>query len=279
MTQTINFTRKVKIELFQKTKPSAKNFDFLLGFLWAKSQLDLEKNIFLIIKDELTKEKLLAFLKELKIEHQIENSNLIIFKNQIDFQTQINNLSNFFAGFFCGGGTISDFKHTSYHLELSSYYEQFIDLVLEKLNKYNFGFQKISYRQKYLIYLKKHEKIADFLKAIEARNAYFEFEEEKIKRDFYNNINRIDNIDFSNINRIANANGRHIDNINLIFAKNLESKFSQHQLKAFEIVLANPGESLQSLSEIMIKNGIKITRSGLNHWLRKLDEVVKEFKN
>lgn len=47
-----------------------------------------------------------------------------------------------------------------------------------------------------------------------------------ISRDFFNNINRLRNIDILNINKIVNVNNKYIKNINLMYELNFENNFS-----------------------------------------------------
>ncbi|EGV00144.1 hypothetical protein MCSF7_01751 [Mycoplasmopsis columbina SF7] len=274
----MNFTLEVKNEIINKQRQLSKIEDFLKGFLYGKGLFDLNQNIIFTIKNKNIRQKIIAFLELLKKNFVQDKINILIFQHQFNLDNKIKNLSSFFAGLFCASGTISNLETSSYHLEISSFYESFIDQVIEKLNNYDFNFQKIYRKQKYVIYIKRQEKIADFLKAIEATNSFFKFEDSKIQRDYLNNINRINNIDFSNIDRIASANKKHIENIEYMYKNNLIHKFNENQLKVFQLFLENPGESLQSMVDILNDNGFNISKSGLNHWLIKLNKIVIENK-
>ncbi|WAM03177.1 hypothetical protein ONA22_05415 [Mycoplasmopsis cynos] len=92
-------------------------------------------------------------------------------------------------------------------------------------------------------------------------------------------MNRINNIDFSNLQKIANSSIKHIDNINYIFENNLMDYFNDDQLMFFRLKIENPWLSLNDLVRMQIQQSNTIvSKSGANHWLRKLDKIVKEHK-
>ncbi|QBF34562.1 DNA-binding protein WhiA [Mycoplasmopsis phocirhinis] len=271
-----NFTQLIKNEILNKKKKKNEIIEFLRGFIFANAVI--EEKIRLKISNQITRDKIIKLLQTVKIEYYLKQ-NSVIFLNKEDFDLDLIFLipNCFFAGVFIGGGTISSLERSSYHLQLSSNYEHFVDAFKTKLNEYEFGFQKIKHQGKYLIYIKKYEKISDFLKAIEAINSMFAFEDSRIKRDFDNSMNRINNVDVANIKKIVSANQKHIQNINYIIQHNLEYFFNENQLNLFKLLLQNPQESLTSLTILFTSQfNIHISKSGVNHWLKKLQKIVAQ---
>ncbi|MBU4693702.1 DNA-binding protein WhiA [Mycoplasma zalophidermidis] len=273
-----NFTQKIKNEIFSKKRNKDEISEFLRGFIFA----NCTQNEFITLKitSNETLDYILILLNFININYSLDKNQICINKNDFNLEVNFKDPASFFAGAFVGGGTISDLNKSSYHLQLSSNYEKFIDIFMNKLNEYDFGFQKIFHRKKFLIYIKKHEKISDFLKAINVIDSMFKLEDSRIKRDFDNTFNRINNIDLANLKRIVKSNQQHLKNIDYIYHNNLESCFTEKQLEFFTILKNNPDESLSKISEILLdESEIKISKSGLNHWLIKLREIVKKYKN
>ena len=78
------------------------------------------------------------------------------------------------------------------------------------------------------------------------------------------------------------------EGINIIFKENsqyildhkLQSRFKPLELEFYEFKRKNEFLSLAQLSEEFCKNkNVKITKSGLNHWLIKLRTVCEENEN
>ncbi|MCS4536983.1 MULTISPECIES: DNA-binding protein WhiA [unclassified Mycoplasma] len=270
-----SFTQLIKNEIFSKKKNKNEIIEFLRGFIFANAVID--NKIKLKISNQDTRQNIIKMLRVVKIKAELNQTVIYLDVNDFDLSFNFPIPNYFFAGVFVGGGTISGLKRSSYHLQLSSNYEKIIEGLQKKLNEYDFGFQKIKHKSKYLIYVKKYEKISDFLKAIDAIKSMFAFEDSRIKRDFDNSMNRINNVDVANIKKIVTSNQKHIQNINYLKQHNLAQYFNENQLNLFELLLQNPQESLTNLVILFTSNfDVKISKSGINHWLKKLDKIVNE---
>ncbi|MGV2392982.1 UNVERIFIED_CONTAM: DNA-binding protein WhiA [Campylobacter lari] len=270
----MSFTKEIKQEILEKKFNLKDSYAFVRGVVHSKA-LILDDVIKLRINDVLTRTTVLKLLTKIKVSHSSNNTIIKINKDEFNLIENFESPSAYFQGAFVGGGTISNLNYSSYHLQLSSNYELFIDIMMNKLNDYDFSFTKIMHKNKYLIYIKKHEKITDFLKAIIATNSLFNFMDKIINRDFENNINRLNNIDLSNIKKSVHANLKHIQNIKKVYENGLEGKFNAHQLNFFKLILENPDASLSSLATLFNeRNEKQITKSGIYHWLEKLNNKV-----
>ncbi|BAP01092.1 hypothetical protein MCAL160_0570 [Mycoplasmopsis californica HAZ160_1] len=269
-----NFTQKIKQELLAKKKTRQEISDFLRGFIFAGGNIG--EYILLKITASEVQNYILDLLASVKINFDFDG-NLIKIRNRlVDLKEIIFSPWAFFAGVFVASGSISNLDKSSYHLQISSRYEKYIDLFQSKLNEYDFGFQKIKHQNRYLIYIKKHEKISDFLKAITAIDSMFLFEDSRIQRDFDNSMNRINNVDVANIKKVVESNQKHIKNIEIMIANNLQHHFNPNQIAFYNLMHSNPEESLNSYANILSQSGIEISKSGLNHWLIKLAKIVKK---
>jgi len=121
--------------------------------------------------------------------------------------------------------------------------------------------------------LKEAEKIAAFLQVIGATNSMLKFEDIRIVRDMRNTVNGLVNCENANINKTVAAAERQIENI-----KHLQATVGLDSLpdKLREIAvlrLENPEVSLKELGD-MVPSG-PISKSGINHRLRKLNELAE----
>ena len=142
------------------------------------------------------------------------------------------------------------------------------------LNTYNLNFKLLKRKYTYVIYAKKIENICDFLKAIEVYQAYLNFEETKISRDFTNNINRLTNFDYYNQEKIAYTNSLFLDNFSYIKKHNHEDLFNKNELIFYELKEQNLDLSLSDLVFKMKEKKIHISKSSLNRYLKKLNDFV-----
>ncbi|WP_406617782.1 DNA-binding protein WhiA [Mycoplasmopsis lipophila] len=279
----INFTKTIKFEIIKNIKTLPQINEFLRGFVYSAGIEKNKNKIYLNIKSKEIKEYIIYFFKKINLNLErifINHQQYLVFdKNNFNLSEKFNHWSSFFAGVFCGGGSIKNLSSTTYHLRLSSNSKEFINFIMNKLNTYNFNFKMLEHKQHYLIYISKQEQISDFLKAIEAINSFFTFEDAKIRRDLTNNVNRINNIDICNLNKIAVSTEKHLNNINLLFSNKLEYFFNEKQIFFFQQKKKYPYESLKNLSQIINNEyDIFIPKATMNSWLIKLNNLIEEYK-
>ncbi|QGZ97699.1 DNA-binding protein WhiA [Mycoplasma sp. NEAQ87857] len=234
------------------------------SFILEKILIRMEKSNIPFFTQKKWKTKFLIDKKDFKVKNEI------VFKDRLTF---------FFAGVFCGSGNISVHDTTSYHLEISSHDYNKIMKIMDKLNYYEFNFMYLSRKNKHILYIKKLDKLLDFLSAIGAKKSWFKLQNLKIKRDFENVSNRINNIDFSNLQKIAKSSIKHNQNIDYVFEHNLLDLFNENQLVFLRIKSEKKWASLNEICLILEQeHNIFVSKSGLNHWLRKLNQIVENHK-
>ena len=130
-----------------------------------------------------------------------------------------------------------------------------------------------------MIYIKEAEKISDFLRLIRAYNGVMYYEDIRIYRDHKNMTNRLNNMEQANIERIINTCNEQIKDIEFIYEKLGKEFLDEKTLEAATYRMKYPESSLQELSEIMtLEIGKPITKSGLNHRMRKIRELANKLK-
>lgn len=180
----------------------------------------------------------------------------------------------YLRGAFLAGGSMSDPEKT-YHLEISNgSYE--LALELKKIMEtFNLKGKIIKRKGNYITYLKEGENIVDFLNIMGAHSALLELENIRILKGMRNNVNRIVNCETANLEKTVNASLRQVENIKYI-KDNLGLDILPKTLREIaEVRLNCPDASLKELGEML--NPI-LSKSGVNHRLRKLDQIAENKK-
>jgi len=182
-------------------------------------------------------------------------------------------MRSYLRGAFLATGSVNNPETSRYHLEIYSLYETHNEGIAQMMNYFHLNARTTKRRNGYIVYLKEAEKIADFLQLIGATNSMLKFEDIRIVRDMRNSVNRLVNCENANINKTVAAAERQIDNI-----KHLQATVGLDSLpeKLREIAvlrLENPEVSLKELGD-MVPSGA-ISKSGINHRLRKLNQLAE----
>ena len=173
-----------------------------------------------------------------------------------------------------GAGSLSD-PVNSYHLELVASSEEYAESLAKLIE--TFGLHpKISSRKNVLVvYLKESEQIADFLKIIGATHGLMELENIRIQKEMRNQVNRLMNCESANMNKTIDAAIRQKENIELI-ARHYGMENLNEGLRALaELRLENPEISLKELGDRMDP---PVGKSGVNHRMRKLEEIADDLR-
>lgn len=182
----------------------------------------------------------------------------------------------YLRGAFMAGGSVNNPEGSSYHLEISSMYEEHCKALVDLANEFQLNARFIERKKGFILYIKEGEKIIEFLSLIGAHQALFKFEDVRIMRDMRNSVNRIVNCETANLNKTIGAAVRQIDNIKLlqkeVGLENLPDKLRE----VAEIRLAHPDMNLKEVGELLKGT---VSKSGVNHRLRKIDELAEKIRN
>lgn len=180
---------------------------------------------------------------------------------------------SYLRGAFLAGGSVNNPESSRYHLEIYSNYEEHNEDICRLMNDFNLNARTIVRRNGYITYLKEAEKIAEFLAVIGANRAMLKFEDIRIVRDMRNSVNRLVNCETANLNKQIDASQRQIEAIRYIdTTMGLDSLPDKLRIMA-EFRRDNPDLSLGEMSELI--PGGPISKSGINHRLRKLVEIAE----
>ncbi len=189
----------------------------------------------------------------------------------------INNTSAkraYLRGCFLATGSVNSPDKSSYHLELLLHHELHAKDLIKLLAEFNINARLINREKGYIVYVKEAEKIADFLRVIEAIKAVLIFEDVRIVRDMNNSVNRIRNCDVANLNKSWSASKKQISNIQMIFKNYKRENIDEKLLEVMDLRLKYPEATLNELSEY---TGNTISKSGINHRIRKINKIADEL--
>ena len=307
----MSFSYEIKSEVARLDSVRTENITELSAIIRNSAKIDksiiitiensaIARRIFKLIKDiyditpVITVRKRYSFNKGLSYILDIKEKNEQILKDLSILDEQGNYLNipkdyiiedeeevrAYLRGLFMCVGSINDPKTSRYHLEFLVDNLKYAKFISQILNKYNLNSKVIKREKNYMIYIKEAEKIADFLRIIKSFNAVMYFEDIRIYRDHKNMTNRLNNCEQANMDKVFMTSNSQIKDIQLLETNGLLDILDEKLKEVINYRLQYPESSLQELSDIItIKTGNKITKSGLNHRLRKIKEIANRLKN
>lgn len=283
----MSFSSEIKEELSKtnnlKNKEEVK-YEFL-GYL-ISSNIAIKKNkIEYSTENEYNINRLNKLLNNLNIDYDIcVKGNLFVIKFNIENITDyINLLGNiekenikkaFIRGSFLGSGSIND-PNKKYHIEISLENKQYANILKNILKEFEITFKELERKSSYSLYSKDGEEISKFLALIGASKAVINFEEIRVIRDIRNNVNRKVNCETANLNKTVNAAVRQIEDIKFIYNSKVEDKLSDNLKEIANLRMENPDISLVELGKLLKE---PIGKSGVNHRLKKIQEIANELR-
>ncbi len=185
-------------------------------------------------------------------------------------------IRSYLRGVFLCSGSINDPKTSRYHMELLIPTPEEAVFVQQLLNIFDLNAKIINRDKGYMIYIKEAEKISDFLKIIKANKAVLYFEDIRVYHDKKNKTNRLNNCEQANIDRVIETANSQLEQIKIIEDTNSIELLDDKTQVALKYRKKYPEASLKELAEIIsIETGKTLSKSGLNHRLRKIKEIAE----
>jgi cell division protein WhiA len=183
---------------------------------------------------------------------------------------------SYLRGAFLAGGSVNNPETSSYHLEIASLYKEHNDSLCELMNKFGLNSKTLERKKGYITYLKEAEKITEYLNIVGAVNALLRFEDVRIVRDMRNSVNRLVNCETANLNKTIGASIRQVENIRYINDTVGLNVLPEKLREIAELRLHYTDVTLKELGEMV--SGGAISKSGINHRLRKIDEIAEKLR-
>lgn len=241
----------------------------VMSDLLVRRKMKLKKNNVYIVR---LKQDTMQVLEDLDI------MDGLFFKSEVSdtIMGNMQKMRSYLRGAFLASGSVNNPETSRYHLEIYSLYKEDNEGICQMMNYFDLNAKTAERRNGYITYLKEAEKISEFLVLIGATNAMLKFEDIRIVRDMRNNVNRLVNCDTANMNKTIDAATKQINNIELIKKEygldNLPPKLKE----VAEMRLNYPEMSLKELGEHLPSGAI--SKSGINHRIRKLNELAEKIR-
>ena len=316
MNERLTFTHMIKDELSQKEVSFSCAKSIIASFIKLNGNIILSKNnTRLVLRTETSstakylykllkiyyKDILVSFsyLKSMKLYKSIEylininqGTNQIFDDLKIDLledkipyhlQDKEDKIRGYFIGSFLASGSCTDPVSSNYHLEIVVNDENYANSIIKMSNKIKsakFDFKSIKRRNKYVIYLKKSDQIANFLAFINADNSCMKFEDIRMDRDFSNTTNRLMNCDSYNFKKTLENSKKQIEEIEFIDKILGIDNLQNEKLKSLcKARLTNPEANYNELAEIISSEmGTKVSKSNVNHLFIRLRKMVEDYE-
>ncbi|MFA7636265.1 MAG: DNA-binding protein WhiA [Monoglobales bacterium] len=179
----------------------------------------------------------------------------------------------FIRGAFLGGGTISD-PNKQNHLEFSTPHFGLSEQFAKLLDEFDIPSKTLKRKSKFVTYFKDNDIICDILAIMGAGRAALTLSEISISKDIANIHNRLNNSETANYEKTVAASIKQILAINLVDRK-IGIDNLPPQLR--ELALLRLQNKSMSLTELAAK--LEISKSGVNHRMRKIIQIAGELKN
>ncbi|MBS7262731.1 MAG: DNA-binding protein WhiA [Eubacteriales bacterium] len=183
---------------------------------------------------------------------------------------------SFLRGVFLGCGSVSDIRK-GYQTDLVFHQEEFARRMTDFLAEESIPSSVTKRRSHYVVYIKDSAGIERLLSAAGAGSGVLDIENQKFIRELTNNANRAVNCDTANTMRTVNASARQCAAIEKLERCRVLPELNESLRRAAEVRMEYRDASLD---ELCLYCGDGVTKSGMNHRLRRLiaiaDSVTEE---
>ena len=182
----------------------------------------------------------------------------------------------FLRGIFAACGSVTD-PNKEYHLEIVLPDSDRAAALHSFINEHGMAIKTtLRSRKNLVLYAKESELIEDFLTYIGAAAHSLEIMQVKIMKDFRNRVNRSVNCENANLDKTVAAAGKSVEDIELIYSTKGADWLNEELRETAELRMEFPE---MPLSELCAQFRKPISRSGLNHRLKKLSKLADEIRN
>ena len=198
---------------------------------------------------------------------------------EISLRLNLGNLENeccrgaFLRGAFLSCGTVTD-PRRDYRLEFVVPYRNLardLSAFLQGVFELSLRPGLLSRKGMFVVYLKGSEHVADLLTFLGAGNAAMRLMQVRMLKEVRNNVNRKTNFETANIEKTASAAAGQRLALERIFTSGGLSALPEELRELARLRYRNPELSLRELGQMLSP---PLTRSGVNHRLRRIEEIA-----
>lgn len=177
--------------------------------------------------------------------------------------------AGFLRGAFLAGGSVTD-PVKRYHLELVTGHYTVSRQITALFIDMGFEPKTVARAGNYIIYFKQSALIEDILTTAGAPVAAMRVMSAKIEKDMTNLVNRKVNCDTANVTKSVEASAQVLVDIKKLRDSGVLTSLSDKLRETARLREENPELTLSELADLA-----GLTKSGLNHRLRKLSEIAR----
>ena len=181
--------------------------------------------------------------------------------------------ASFLRGIFFAGGSLTD-PQKRYHLELTTSHLQASRELEVLLRECGYPPKSVARNSSFVTYFKQSDQIEDFLTLIGAPVAAMKIMSAKLEKDLRNSVNRRLNCDSANLDKAVLAAQEQLEAIRKLQTAGLLEQLPDKLQQTAALRLENPELTLSELAE---EFDPPVTKSCLNHRLRKISELAKDL--
>ncbi len=181
----------------------------------------------------------------------------------------------FLSGAFLSCGVVTT-PDSEYHLEFIPPRDELHDELFRLLSTLGYPPKTTVRRGTPLLYYKESGLIEDLLTTINASNCALEVMEVKIYRDLRNRANRAGNCDSANIDKTVRASTAQLKDIKLLYRHMGEDNMPDDLREIARLRVENQEMSLRELGELLNE---PLSRSGVNHRLKRIEQLASEYRD
>lgn len=181
----------------------------------------------------------------------------------------------FVRGFFMAAGSVND-PNKAYHFEIVTDTKEMAEVIRDIIAGFTLDAKVVKRKKYYVVYLKEGSMIVDMLNIMEAYVSLMDMENVRILKDMRNDINRRVNCETANIKKTVGAAMRQIADIEYIEKTKGLKSLSPSLRQIAELRLEEPEADLALLGTML---NPPISKSGVNHRLRKISKIAEEIRN
>lgn len=186
-------------------------------------------------------------------------------------------------GFFLGFGTICDFVQKKlYHLEFNFKTQEQVVVITKILDHFQIKFKHSVYHERkrpHRILIARFQDVSNLLLLLHAENTMLSIEETFITKDYINQHQKLVNLEIANISKVTKSSTEQIQMIQFLQEKKLLSLLNHKQQLFVQLRLSNPMASYMELVKLFWnQHQLKITKSNLNHMVRKIKLIYQKYR-
>lgn len=178
----------------------------------------------------------------------------------------------FLRGAFLAGGSVTA-PQKGYHLELVTSHQSVGREMLALMRELDLEPKAAQRKGNAVLYFKQSNRIEDFLTSIGAPVAAMEIMNTKLEKDLRGSVNRRVNCDAANLDKAVEAAMAQLEAIRVLDEAGLLTALPEKLQETARLRRAHPEDTLAQQAE---RYDPPITKSALNHRLRKLVELARK---